>query len=99
MNMQTLDRRITPARPALAAEHLRGQVVAEAYVSGRPMQIVATYAPLRPEPRPDIGIDTQVLRGESVTLYEQNDEGWSWIQLDSDRYVGWVPSEALGAPG
>ncbi|RFB79004.1 C40 family peptidase [Methylovirgula sp. 4M-Z18] len=99
MNAPTFDRRTTPARQALAAEYLRGQVTAEAYAVGRPMRIVAPYAPLRRDPRPDIGIDTQALRGESVTLYDANEEGWSWVQLAADHYVGWVPSEALGGPG
>ncbi len=37
--------------------------------------------------------------GERVTVYDEDDEGWSWGQLDSDRYVGWLPSNALQRPG
>ena len=32
-------------------------------------------------------------------VYEANDEGWSWGQLVNDGYVGWLPTEALRAPG
>jgi cell wall-associated NlpC family hydrolase len=34
-----------------------------------------------------------------VTVYETNDEGWCWGQLDSDGYVGWLPAGALAKPG
>ena len=42
---------------------------------------------------------TEALKGERVTIYEANDEGWSWGQLDGDGYVGWLPSNALVTPG
>ena len=45
------DRRLTPARADLAAEHLRGLVDAPRYAPGRAMQIVAASAPLRRSPR------------------------------------------------
>jgi hypothetical protein len=34
-----------------------------------------------------------------VTIYESNEEGWSWGQLASDGYVGWLPTSALRDPG
>jgi cell wall-associated NlpC family hydrolase len=42
---------------------------------------------------------TQALRGERVTIYDRNGEGWAWGQLDSDGYVGWLPDTALAKPG
>ena len=48
-----LDRRITPARPDLAARHLMGQVEARAFADPEPMRVVAPSAPVRREPRPD----------------------------------------------
>jgi hypothetical protein len=42
---------------------------------------------------------TQALRGERVTIYDRNGEGWAWGQLDSDGYVGWLPDAALARPG
>jgi len=42
---------------------------------------------------------TQALRGERVTVYDRNAEGWAWGQLNSDGYVGWLPDRALALPG
>jgi cell wall-associated NlpC family hydrolase len=44
-------------------------------------------------------LDTLALRGETITVYETNDEGWAWGQLESDGYVGWLSANALGASG
>lgn len=90
----TLDRRITPARPDLAASRLVGQVEARAFVDPVPMRMVAPSAPLRREPRPDASLDTEVLCGELVDVYESF-EGWAWVQLRSDGYVGYVPEDVL----
>jgi cell wall-associated NlpC family hydrolase len=92
------DKRLTPARPDLADERLRGRVPAERYSPGRAMRVVAPSAPLRREPRPDAPLDTEALMGEAITVYDE-DEGWAWAQLQSDGYVGYLPSEALGADG
>jgi hypothetical protein len=91
--------RLTPARPELAAKHLENQVKAARYVDGTLRQVVTPQAPMRREPRPDAALDTEALRGERVTVYETTEEGWSWGQLQSDGYVGWLPTEALGEPG
>ena len=90
----TLDRRITPARPDLAARHLEGRVEARAFADPVPMRVVAPSAPLRREPRPDASLDTEALCGERVDLYESF-EGWAWVQLRSDGYVGYLPDDAL----
>ncbi|KRE11948.1 peptidase P60 [Bosea sp. Root381] len=90
----TLDRRITPARPDLAASRLIGQVEARAFVDPVPMRMVAPSAPLRREPRPDAPLDTEVLCGEPIDVYESF-EGWAWVQLRSDGYVGYIPEDML----
>jgi cell wall-associated NlpC family hydrolase len=90
------DPRLTPARPDLADERLRGRITAERYSAGAPMRVVASSAPLRREPRPDAPLDTEALMGEAVTVYDE-DEGWAWGQLQDDGYVGYLPSEALRA--
>jgi cell wall-associated NlpC family hydrolase len=92
--MKDYDPRLTPARPDLAAEHLRGRVAAEAYVQGRTMQVVTGVADLRHAPSHEALLDTQALYGEEVTLYE-DDEGWGWGQLARDGYVGYIPMAAL----
>ena len=33
-----------------------------------------------------------------MTIYETDEEGWAWGQLQSDGYVGWLPAAALLAP-
>jgi hypothetical protein len=91
-----LDRRITPARPDLAARHLVGQVEARAFADPEPMRVVAASAPLRREPRPDAALDTEALAGELVQVYERF-EGWAWVQLAADGYVGYLPDDALRA--
>lgn len=96
MSAAPFDRRTTPARPDLAAAALRGQVEAARFAEGEPRTIVAPTVPLRAEPRPDRGIDTELLRGEAFTVYDQDPEGWSWGQAEADRYVGYLPTEALG---
>lgn len=88
------DQRLTPARPDLAAEHLRDTVQADAFVPGRRMQVRASYADLRRAPLDEASTDTQALHGETLIVYEDKD-GWSWCQLDRDRYVGYVESDAL----
>jgi cell wall-associated NlpC family hydrolase len=88
------DRRITPFRPDLAARRLIGQVEARAFVEPEPARVVAASAPLRREPRPDAPLDTEALMGERVDVYERH-EGWAWVQLAGDGYVGYLPDDAL----
>lgn len=91
----------TAARGDIAAKHLEGKVIAERFVEGTVYEVAVPQAPLRPEPRADAALDTEALKGERVMIYDTNDEGWSWGQLEADRYVGWLPTDALrpaGAP-
>jgi cell wall-associated NlpC family hydrolase len=90
------DRRITPARPDLAAAHLHGRVEATRFVAGEPRRIVAPIAPLRRSPAPDAAQDTEALYGETIVVLEEKD-GWAWGQLERDSYVGYVEAKALGA--
>jgi cell wall-associated NlpC family hydrolase len=94
-----LDQRVTPWRADVAATHLEGKVKAARFAEGRTMEVIAPLAPLRREPRPDAPLDTEALKGERVTIYDTNDEGWAWGQLAGDNYVGWLPSAALAPPG
>jgi cell wall-associated NlpC family hydrolase len=94
-----LDPRLTPARPDLAAAYLEGRVAAARFVEGIDREVRDESAPMRREPRPDASLDTEALHGERVTVYDTNEEGWSWAQLAADGYVGWLPTNALAAPG
>jgi cell wall-associated NlpC family hydrolase len=69
-------------------------VSAPNYAQGFPAQVVRASVPLRSRPSPTLGFETEALFGETVTVYDER-EGWAWVQLNRDRYVGYVPSEAL----
>jgi cell wall-associated NlpC family hydrolase len=95
----TFDPRITPARPDLAALHLRGKVEAARFAEGTALEVRDAQAPVRREPNPEAPLDTEALHGERVTVYQENGEGWYWGQLNADGYVGWIPANALRPPG
>lgn len=92
------DPRLTPARPDLAAKHLEGKVQAARFVEGIEYEVVASVAPVRHAPSHDAGLDTEALKGERVTIYDRNEDGWAWGQLNDDAYVGWLPLSALHSP-
>lgn len=92
------DPRLTPARPDLAAKHLEGKVEAKRFVTGEEFEISDAIAPLRSAPSPDAELATQALKGERVTIYDRDSEGWAWGQLQNDGYVGWLPDRALAKP-
>jgi cell wall-associated NlpC family hydrolase len=89
------DPRLTPARPDLAAKHLQGQVAAARFVDGTLFEVIEPQAPMRRGPSPDAALETEALKGERVTIYETDEEGWAWGQLQADGYVGWLPASAL----
>jgi cell wall-associated NlpC family hydrolase len=97
--MPAFDPRVTPARADLAAKHLEGKVKAARYVEGRLCEVIEPQAPLRRAPRPDAPLETEALKGERVTIYDANGEGWAWGQLAADGYVGWLPDNALVPAG
>ncbi|NBN64652.1 C40 family peptidase [Pannonibacter tanglangensis] len=91
----TLDRRRHPVRADLAATRYRGEVEAARFVDPQPFRVTAATTPLRRDPRPDCGIDTEALAGEIVDVYETTMEGWAWGQLRTDGYVGWLSSDDI----
>ena len=93
------DPRLTPARPDLAAKYLEGKVKAARFVEGEAFEIADALAPLRERPSTEAALSTQALKGEGVTIYDRDGEGWAWGQLNSDGYVGWLPDRALAKPG
>ena len=97
MSADSFDRRLTPARADLAAEHLRGLVDAPRYAEGQGMRIIAASAPLRRDPQAEASLETEALFGEAVTVYDAR-EGWAWAQLERDQYVGYLPGATLGEP-
>jgi len=97
--MRAFDPRVTPARADLAAKELEGKAAAARYVAGEVYEVIEPQAPLRGEPSHDAPLLTEALKGERVTIYEKNDEGWAWGQLAADGYVGWLSANALTPPG
>ncbi|HEX8416079.1 MAG TPA: C40 family peptidase [Methylobacterium sp.] len=91
------DSRLVPARPDLADLRLRGRVRADRYVAGEPRRVIVPSAPLRRAPSPEAGLDTEAVMGDRATLYEARD-GFAFVQLLGDGYVGYLPDDALGSP-
>jgi cell wall-associated NlpC family hydrolase len=92
------DPRLTPARPEVAAKYLEGKVKSARFVAGEEFCVIDAIAPLRERPAADAMLSTQALKGERVTIYDRNDEGFAWGQLNGDGYVGWLPDAALAKP-
>ncbi|SCW39437.1 NlpC/P60 family protein [Rhizobium mongolense subsp. loessense] len=92
-----LDRRLNAYRPDLADASLEGRVEALRFVSGTSARIAVPVAPLRPQPEPSVGIDTELLLGEDVTVFDRAG-GWCWVKARSDGYVGYMPEKMLSAP-
>ena len=94
-----LDPRLTPARRDLAAKHLAGKVDATRFVEGRLYEVGEPQVPVRRAPSPEALLDTEALLGERLTVYDLDEEGWAWGQLEQDGYVGFLPASALRLPG
>ncbi|MGV4793563.1 NlpC/P60 family protein [Rhizobium sp. F40D2] len=92
--MTMLDRRLHAYRPDLAEAGLEGKVEASRFVEGAPARIGVPVVGLRPEPDLARGIDTELLLGEDVTVFDRAD-GWCWVKAASDGYVGYIKAEAL----
>jgi len=89
------DKRLTPARPDLAASHLKGQVEAARFADGEEAIVTRGHVALRGAPSDDAGQVSELLFGEIVTVYERKD-GWAWLQARSDSYVGYARESGLG---
>lgn len=97
--LPSLDRRLHPVRPDLAAARYRGAVQASAFADPVEKRIVVDSVALRPVPDAARSIDTEALSGERFDVYETRADGWAWGQLATDGYVGYLPVDALGDPG
>ena len=98
MSDAPIDPRTSVFRPDLADERLRGRVQAERFAPGRAAWIVAPCVPVRRRPAPDAPLDTEALRGERATIFDERD-GYAWVQLATDGYVGYVPNSVLAPDG
>jgi cell wall-associated NlpC family hydrolase len=57
-------------------------------------QVIVPIAAVHKAPRFDATQVTQALMGETVKVFLE-EEGWSWVQLDRDGYVGYVSANVL----
>lgn len=89
-----IDPRRNAFRPGLAAKYLEGKVEAARFVEGFQAQVMRSAIPLRKAPDFMLGFETEAIYGETLTVFDEAN-GWSWVQLKRDQYVGYVPSEAL----
>lgn len=92
--MTTLDRRLHAYRSDLADARLRGLVDAPRFSEGVVNQVCVPVADIRRTPSPDAAVDTQAMYGERLRVLEDH-EGWCWVQLQTDGYVGYVAHNAL----
>jgi cell wall-associated NlpC family hydrolase len=92
--MTMLDRRLHAYRPDLAEAGLEGKVEATCFVSGTPARVCVPVVALRPQPDFARGIDTELLYGEDITIFDRAD-GWCWVKAASDGYVGYLPEDAI----
>ncbi|MGE5512828.1 MAG: C40 family peptidase [Bacteroidota bacterium] len=91
-----LDHRLNPYRPDIAAESLKGRVEALRYVAGEERRVARAVIPLKSKPGGGGPLDNEVLFGERVKVFDEAD-GWAWVQLQRDGYVGYVPAKALSS--
>lgn len=94
--MIQLDPRITPFRDDIAAAGLQNRVRAAKYVEGEQRQVAAPSVYIRTAPKFDAPIATEALSGELAMVYEIKD-GWAWLQLRDDGYVGYTTIDGLSA--
>ena len=88
------DPRCHAYRSDLAAHELKDVVDAERYAEGVPAQIVRASIPLRSKPESSAPFVNEALFGETVRVFDE-ENGWAWVQLNSDGYVGYLPAEVL----
>ena len=97
MAASKLDWRQHAYRADLPDARLRGQVQAATFVDGWLAVVGDTALPLLRRPNLDAPMDSQLLPGEAVRVFEKSG-GWAWVQCGHDGYVGYVASDGLTEP-
>lgn len=91
-----LDHRTHAFRRDLADVALAGGYAAAAYAQPQAMSCIAARTIVRAAPRHDAGAGSELLLGEPFLAMEIGGE-WAWGYCGVDRYVGYVPADAVGA--
>ena len=92
------DKRLNAYRTDLADIRLKGTVEASRFIEATPMRVSTLFADLYSAPDDTGGIDTQLLHGDSVSVFDTQGD-WAWVQSDMDGYVGYLPISTLTTPG
>jgi cell wall-associated NlpC family hydrolase len=58
------------------------------------LRLCMAVAALRSRPAMDTGIDTEIVFGETLKVFDET-EGWAYAQAERDGYVGWLSANAL----
>ena len=93
--MSNFDPRIYPYRPEIASSDLEGKVIAKKFVDGKILRVSSQSSLLWAQPNKDQPITSELLFGENVAVFESISEDWSWVQNQTDCYVGWIKSNSL----
>jgi cell wall-associated NlpC family hydrolase len=90
----SLDKRRHVFRNDLADISLKGRVEAERFVTPTDARIAAPVTTIHRKPAEDAMQISQAVFGEDVSVFETAN-GWAWVQLKGDGYVGYVKADAL----
>ena len=91
-----LDPRIHAVRRDIADIALADRVFAPHYAVPLSHGCLASAVPMRAAPASDAVAVSELLRGEEFAVVDSSG-GWAWGYSRHDRYVGYVPVDALGA--
>lgn len=94
MSETHIDRRLNAYREDLADSRLQGKVNADRFTNGVIKRVGVHFLDILKSPNNTASVDAQVLFGHDVRVYDNNN-GWSWIQTETDGYVGYVNAEGL----
>jgi len=95
--MEKLDPRLNLFREDKADEALRGRVEVKTFVKGEAASIGMPVASLHKSPMNNAMQISQALFGEAAFVFERHN-GWAWVKLVRDGYVGYVEDRALTKP-
>ncbi len=94
--MTRLDPRLNAYKSSRADISLKGKVSADYFVVGQKMQVKVPVLNIHKEPSRESRQVTQGLLGETVSIFE-TEQGWAWLQLKEDGYVGYAEMSKLGS--
>ncbi len=95
--MNKIDPRLHALRADIADARLAAMARGARLVDGELRQVAAPLLSVYREPRFDARLDTQALLGERLRIFDSQ-EGWAWLQLETDSYVGYAALDHLVIP-